>query len=205
MNKGDVDIDFADRNRALESLDYVSASIIKDGKITKHNTGVYFHAAPIDPLTGLCSLDYEAAESQGLFKIDFLNVSVYDMVQDELHLVDLMTKPIDWGVFAIPEFVEGLFHLGNHSELTAKLKPKSIEQLAMVLALIRPGKRHLQRRCIEQGFASIESEIWLQDKDNYVFKKSHAVSYAMLVYVHANLTLEQLEKDAKLVEQTLTF
>ena len=198
MNKGDVDIDFADRNRALERLDYVSASIIKDGKITKHNTGVYFHAAPIDPLTGLCSLDYEAAESRGLFKIDFLNVSVYDMVRDEQHLVDMMTRPIDWGVFEIPEFVEGLFHLGNHSELTAKLKPKSIEQLAIVLALIRPGKRHLQKRCIEQGFAIIENEIWQQDKDNYVFKKSHSISYAMLVYVHANLALEQLEKDAML-------
>lgn len=198
MNKGDVDIDFADRNRALERLDYVSASIIKDGKITKHNTGVYFHAAPIDPLTGMCSLDYETAESRGLFKIDFLNVSVYDMVRDEQHLVELMTRPIDWGVFEISEFVEGLFHLGNHSELTARLKPKSIEQLAMVLALIRPGKRHLQKRCIEQGFDSITNEIWLQDKDNYAFKKAHAVSYAMLVYVHANLTLEQLEKDAML-------
>ncbi len=205
MNKGDVDIDFADRNKALEKLDYVPASIIKDNKITKHNTGVYFHAAPTDPLTGLCSLDYETAESQGLFKIDFLNVSVYDMVRDENHLVEMMNKPIDWGVFEIPEFVEGLFHLGNHSELTAKLKPKSIEQLAMVLALIRPGKRHLQRRCMEQGFASIENEIWLQDKENYAFKKAHATSYAMLVYVHANLTLEQLEKDAKLIEQTLTF
>lgn len=198
MNKGDVDIDFADRNRALERLDYVSASIIKDGKITKHNTGVYFHAAPIDPLTGLCSLDYEKAESQGLFKIDFLNVSVYDMVQDERHLIELMSRQIDWGVFEIPEFVEGLFHLGNHSDLTAKLRPRSIEHLAMILALIRPGKRHLQKRCIEQGFDSIASEIWLQDKDNYAFKKAHAVSYAMLVYVHANLALEQLEKGAML-------
>ncbi len=198
MDKGDVDIDFSDRARALERLDYVAASIIKDGKITKHNTGVYFHTAPTDPLTGLCSLDYETAESQGLYKIDFLNVSVYDMVRDELHLVELMSRQIDWGVFELPGFVEGLFHLGNHSELTAKLKPQSIEQLAMVLALIRPGKKHLQKRCIEQGFASIEHDIWLQDKDSYVFKKSHAVSYAMLVYVHANLTLEQLEKDAML-------
>jgi len=191
VDRGDVDIDFAHRERALAVLDCVPASIIKDGKIVKHNTGVYFHAAPIDPVTGLCSLDYETAESKGLFKIDMLNVGVYDQVRDEQHLTELMNRQINWDVFAIPEFVSNLFHLGNYGDLTAKLKPQSIEHLAVILALIRPGKRHLQKKCIEQGFNSIANEIWGQDKDGYVFKKSHAVSYAMLVYVHANLTLEQ--------------
>lgn len=196
VDRGDVDIDFAHRERALAVLDCVPASIIKDGRIIKHNTGVYFHAAPIDPVTGLCSLDYETAETKGLFKIDMLNVGVYDQVRNEQHLIELMNRQINWDVFAIPEFVSNLFHLGNYGDLTAKLKPQSVEHLAVILALIRPGKRHLQKKCIEQGFDSIATEIWVQDKDGYVFKKSHAVSYAMLVYVHANLTLEQLENDA---------
>jgi DNA polymerase III alpha subunit len=60
----------------------------------------------------------------------------------------------------------------------------------MVLALIRPGKKHLQSLCIERGFDSIRDEIWQQDA-GYTFKRSHSLSYAMLVYVHANLLLEQ--------------
>jgi DNA polymerase III alpha subunit len=85
-----------------------------------------------------------------------------------------------------------LFHLGNYGELTAKLKPQSIAHIAMVLALIRPGKKHLQSLCIERGFDSIKAAIWQQDsEEGYVFKHSHAISYSMLVYVHANLLLEQ--------------
>lgn len=195
-NRGDIDIDFADRSKALDGMSFVPASIIKDGRISKHNTGVYFHAAPMDPVTGLCSIDYEDAERRGMFKIDMLNVSIYELVRDEDHLIDLMERPLDWSVFEEREFVSKLFHLGNHSELTAKLKPRSVEQLAMILALIRPGKKHLQRYCIERGFSAIADRIWLQADDEYVFKKSHAVGYAVLVYVHANLLIELSTIDA---------
>lgn len=198
VNRGDIDIDFSDRTKALDGMSFIPASIIKDGRITKHNTGVYFHAAPMDPVTGLCSIDYSDAEKRGMFKIDMLNVSIYDMVRDEEHLLDLMERPLDWSCFEDKEFVAKLFHLGNHAELTTKLKPKSIEHLAMILALIRPGKKHLQRICIDRGFDSISSRIWVPgDEDEYVFKKSHAVSYAVLVYVHANLLIELSKTDAK--------
>jgi hypothetical protein len=199
-NRGDIDIDFANRDRALAGMNYVPASIIKDGKITKHNTGVYFHDVPQDPVTGLCSIDYETAESNGFFKLDFLNVGVYEQVKDEAHLLDLMHRPIEWGVFCIPEFVSNLFHLGNYGDLTARLRPQSIEHIAMILALIRPGKRHLQKQCERNGFDSIRDEIWTKGDAGYEFKKAHAVSYAMLVYVHANLLLDQLAESATVEE-----
>ena len=195
--RGDIDIDFPDRTLALAEMPYIYASIIKDGKITKHNTGVYFHAVPTDPITEGCSWDYEDAERRGMFKIDMLNVSIYTMVRDEEHLIELMTKQLDWTLFEYPEFVSSLFHLGNYGELTAKLKPKSIEEIAMILALIRPGKKHLQERCIQSGFSSITDEIWIHDgSSGYEFKKAHAVSYAVLVYVHANILVEQSTQDA---------
>jgi len=197
LKRGDIDIDLADRTRALAELPHVSASIIKDGKITKHNTGVYFHAVPIDPVTGQCSWDYEDADRKGMFKIDMLNVSVYDMVRNEQHLLDLMERPIDWTVFEDPMFVSKLFHLGHYGKLTAKLKPRSIEHIAMILALIRPGKKHLQSRCLEYGFDSIRDSIWTHDSgEAYSFKKAHAVSYAMLVYVHAQILVESSAQDA---------
>lgn len=199
--RGDIDIDFANRDLALAGLTHTPASIIKDGKITKHNTGVYCHDVPVDPVTGLCSVDYETAENKGFFKIDFLNVGVYEHVNDEAHLLELMHKPIDWSVFCDPTFVAKLFHLGNYGELTAKLKPKSIEHLAMILALIRPGKRHLQGQCERYGFDSIRNDIWTKGDVGYEFKKAHAVSYAMLVYVHANLLLDQHAKSVIVTEQ----
>jgi DNA polymerase III alpha subunit len=199
-NRGDIDIDFANRDRALAGMNYVPASIIKDGKITKHNTGVYFHDVPQDPVTGLCSVDYESAESKGFFKLDFLNVGVYEQVRDDAHLLDLMHRPIDWAVFGIPAFVSQLFHLGNYGDLTARLKPQRIEHIAMILALIRPGKRHLQKQCERRGFDSIRDEIWTKGDAGYEFKKAHAVSYAMLVYVHANLLLDQLTESVTVEE-----
>ena len=192
LRRGDIDIDFADRTKALSNMKHVPASIMRDGKINKHNTGVYFHSAPVDPISGLCSIDYEAAEQRGLFKIDMLNVGVYEMVRDESHLLEMMQRPIDWNIFLDREFVAQLFHLGNHADLCARCSPRSIADIAMLLALIRPGKRHLQTRCEQQGFATIADEIWHKEPgDAYEFKKSHAHGYAMLVYVHANLLLDR--------------
>ncbi len=191
MDRGDIDIDLADREAALADLSYVRASIIRDDKIVRHNTGVYFHEVPKDPITDLCSISYDRAEHSGCFKIDLLNVGVYDDVRDEMHLIELMYRTLDWKVFEDPAFVSKLFHLGNHAELTAKLRPKSVEEIAMVLALIRPGKRHLQAHCIQNGFDSIRDHIWQRSHgDDYVFKKAHSISYAMLVYVHANILIE---------------
>lgn len=192
LRKGDIDIDFADRSKALRGLRYTPASIARDGKLIKHNTGVYFHDVPSDPLTGICSIDYSAADRYDLFKIDLLNVGVYELVRDEKHLLQMMSQPLDWSVFEDAEFVKQLFHLNNHWQLTNILKPRSVEQIAMLLALIRPGKRHLQDLCKSQGFDAIRDRIWIKnDDDTYEFKKSHAHSYAVLVYVHANLLLDQ--------------
>jgi hypothetical protein len=190
---GDVDIDFADRNKALSVLEYIPASILRNNKLEKHNTGVYFHAVPVDPVTGLASLPYDQAETQGQYKIDLLNVHVYEAVQNENHLKLLMSNKIDWKIFEHSEFTKNLIHLGNHSELVSQLKPRSITDIAMILALIRPGKKYLIDRCKKLGFDAIKDEIWTDSKDaGYAFKKSHAFSYAMLVKVHANLLIEQL-------------
>ena len=86
----DIDIDFADRDQVLAVLDVTPASIIRDGKLVKHNTGVYATEIPVDPFTGYASLDYNDAEKRGYMKLDFLNVNIYKQVRDEAHLVELM-------------------------------------------------------------------------------------------------------------------
>jgi DNA polymerase III alpha subunit len=72
------------------------------------------------------------------------------------------------------------------------MKPRTIDQLAAVLAMIRPAKRYL----IGKDWTTVMTEIWTRpDNDEYYFKKSHAVAYAAAVVVQMNLICEQISYD----------
>ena len=185
----DIDIDFADRNSVLKIVQHIPASL--DG-IKRHNTGVYCHSIPVNPLTGTASIDYKTAESRGYFKIDFLNVGIYKDVRDNAHLEKLMnTEPL-WDLLEQDDFVDLLFHVNGHGSILRQMKPRTVEQLAAVLAMIRPAKRHL----IGQDWDTILKEVWVKPaNDEYYFKKSHSLSYAMVVIVHMNLICESISYD----------
>lgn len=180
----DIDIDFYDREKALKLFKHIPASIIKDNNAEKHKTGIYFHDAPVNILKGFCSLDYKKAEDRKYFKIDCLNVSVYEKIESEEHLVKLMLKEPDWNMLLDVNIVNQLFHLNGHFEIVSKLEPKNIEQLAAVLAIIRPAKRGLMYK----DWTKILEEVWQRPTDgSYFFKKSHAIAYAQLIVVQMNL------------------
>jgi DNA polymerase III alpha subunit len=180
----DVDIDFYDREQALKLFKNIPASIIKDDTVEKHKTGVYFHNTPIDPITGYSSLDYKKAEERGYFKIDCLNVSIYKDIMSETELVELMIQEPDWDMLKDKATVDQLFHLNGHYDIVTKLEPRNIEQLAAVLAIIRPAKRHL----LNKYWTDIMKDVWVRPKDgSYFFKKSHAVAYAHAIVVQMNL------------------
>lgn len=182
----DIDIDFADRNQILAVLKNTPASIIRDGKVNKHNTGVYFQAIPQDPFTGQASLDYEAAEDRGYLKLDFLNVSVYSRVQSEQHLVELMNTEPNWANLYDRKFCEQLIHINAHYDTLLKMPEPvdSVPRMAMFLAVIRPAKRHL----IGKTWREVGQTIWDKPIDSsYYFKKAHAISYATLIVVNMNL------------------
>ena len=180
----DVDIDFFDRDGTLKLFKHAPASIIKDDKIEKHKTGVYFHAVPTHPITGHSTLDYKKAEDRGYFKIDCLNVNIYKNIKSEQELVELMIEEPDWDTLKDPKVVENLFHLNSHFNIVSKLEPKNIEQLAAVLAIIRPAKRQLMYK----DWKDILTDVWIKPTDgSYFFKKSHAVAYAHAIVVQMNL------------------
>ena len=180
----DVDIDFYDRDNTLKLFKHTPASMIREGKVEKHKTGVYFHAVPEHPVTGHASLDYKQAEDRGYFKIDCLNVNIYKDVKSEQELVELMIQEPDWDMLNDPKTVENLFHLNGHFNIVSKLKPKTIEQLAAVLAIIRPAKRHLMHK----EWSDIMKDVWVRPTDgSYFFKKSHAIAYAQAIVVQMNL------------------
>ena len=180
----DVDIDFFDRDGVLKLFKHTPATIIKDDKVEKHKTGVYFHAVPEHPVTGHSTLDYKKAEDRGYFKIDCLNVNLYKNVKSEQELVELMIQEPDWDMLKDQNTVDELFHLNGHYSIVSKLQPKTIEQLAAVLAIIRPAKRYL----VNANWEDILKEVWIKPSDgSYFFKKSHAVAYAQAIVVQMNL------------------
>lgn len=184
----DVDIDFADRDAALEELIHIPASRLDKDELRRHIVGVYFQNIPTDPLTGLASIPYDEAERRGYFKLDFLNLNVYKGVRDEAHLNQLVQREPMWEMLEDEEVVNELFHLSGHFSIVKAYKPRTIEQLAMVLALIRPGKRHL----VGYDWSAVQASIWTNEgTDEYVFKHAHAISYAHVIVVQMNLLLEQ--------------
>ena len=185
----DIDIDFLNRSSVLDVIKHIPASL-EDGK--KHNTGVYCHEIPANPLTGNASIDYKTADARGYFKIDFLNVSAYEGVRSEEHLRELLAAEPLWDLLEDPAVCDQLFHINGYHNLIAKLKPKSIEELSMFLALLRPGKKHLIPVCEKEGFQGIENEIWTKTDDAYFFKKAHAVAYAHVIVVQLNLLCERV-------------
>ena len=188
----DIDIDFADRTKALKTFEHVTATIEDNGTFKKHNTGVYCTSIPHNPITGLSTIDYKSAEKRGYFKLDFLNVSVYEGVNSKEHLNNLMrTEPL-WDLLEQDEFTNMLFHVNGHGAILREMKPRSIEELAAVLAMIRPAKRHL----IGKDWNVVKKEVWQKPEgDEYYFKKAHAIAYAHVVVVQMNLICEGISTE----------
>jgi DNA polymerase III alpha subunit len=190
----DVDIDCFGRDKILEGLECIFGRIDRpDDKFEKHPTGVYFQNLPRDPTTNISTIDHRIAGDYGYFKIDFLNVNMYEGVKNEEHLIELINKEPPWDFFQYAEVTDKLFHLKSYSNLLQKFPPKSVEDIAMVLAIIRPAKAYLQ----SANWSKVCDEIWDKnlDRTDYSFKRSHAISYALAVIVNLNLMIEQMSKD----------
>lgn len=180
----DIDIDFGNRDKLLSLIQHTRAAMRNVKPIRHHATGVYVTDVPYDPIHDIASIDYTEAEKRGYFKLDLLNVHVYESVNSEEHLVKLMSEP-DWNKLKESAFVEKLIHLNNQFYNLQKMPDPvdSIPRLAMFLAVIRPGKKHL----IGESWSEVAKTVWDKGTDGYTFKRSHAVAYAHLVVVHMNL------------------
>ena len=185
----DIDIDLADRDQLLQLIDTTSARQIHQGQVRCHNSGVYVTDIPYDPVNQCAAIDYEQAEQLGYFKIDLLNMSVYELVKSPEHYKLMLDQLPPWErLWTDPEWTKQLVHVGNYTELLATMKPDSIPRMAAFISIIRPGKAHLQNK----PWAEVFNSVW--DGDNsrgFVFKHAHAIGYATLVALHMNL-LSQL-------------
>jgi len=181
----DIDIDFADRDSVLKLIRYTPARQVVQGKVRRHNSGVYVTDIPYDPVNECSALEYEQAEHRGYFKIDFLNMSVYQLVKDPAHYESMLTTEPPWErLRKDTAWASQLAHVGNYTDLLKSMQPGTIPQMAAFISIIRPGKAHLQN----QPWKAVFDSVWDgDDSKGYTFKKSHSLSYAMLVKLHMNL------------------
>jgi hypothetical protein len=181
----DVDIDFADRQHIMDLIQCTPARQNAEGR--KHNSGVYVTPIPVDAPNGCASIDYHYAEQRGYFKLDLLNQSVYTLIQDQAHYDRMLNNKPEWHRLQDKSFCERVVHIGNYHDLQVAMQPNSIARMAAFISIRRPGKAHLQHK----PWADVFETVWDgDDSAGFVFKKSHAVSYARLVALHINLLCE---------------
>ena len=185
----DIDLDLADREQVLKLIHATPARQETHGQVRRHNSGVYITDIPYDPVHECAAITYEEAEQRGYFKIDLLNMSVYEQVASPEHYEQLLAQEPDWSrLWTDPEWAKQLVHVGNYTELLKTMRPDSIPRMAAFIAIIRPGKAHLQN----QPWAEVFKSVWDGDSSRgFVFKQSHSVGYAKLVALHMNILASQ--------------
>ena len=181
----DIDIDLADREQLMKLIKCTPASQITQGQVRRHNSGVYVTDIPYDPINECAAIDYESAERLGYFKIDLLNMSVYQLIKTPEHYEQVLSQEPAWSrLWTDSEWAQQLVHVGNYTDLLQSMRPDSIPRMAAFISIIRPGKAHLQNR----PWAEVFESVWDgDDSKGFVFKHAHAIGYAALVALHMNL------------------
>lgn len=186
MKKIDVDIDIPSKvNRDKFGI---RAGIYDEENKTyrPHPSGVYRTNVPYDPVSGLCAIPYDLAYKHGFNKIDLLTNTAYDSVKDYDTLHDAINNEPDWSLLEQESVVKQMPQIAKHFELVNKIKPKSLDDLADTLALIRPGKKHMIDEYLinKEG---VRRRLYQEPSDgSYYYKKSHAYATALQIVVILN-------------------
>lgn len=186
MFSADVDIDLQTAFDPKKLFPWARASIVKNGELSPHPCGVYPQNIPRDSLTGFASIPYKEAEDVGYIKLDFLHLTIYDHFETREEIEQLLEIEPDWGLLTVPSEQKKLFQLSNHGDTLTTIKPKNIEELADVLALIRPGRKQYIKLYNSQKEAT-RRILYAKDESGYAFKKSHAIAYAMVIKLQLHL------------------
>lgn len=176
----DVDIDV---QSGIERTAYGTRAMVYNaeaGKVLPHPSGVYIQKVPVDHLTGNAAIDYKDGDALDLLKVDILTNTSYDIFKNKDDLLAALEEEPDWGLLRRRDIVSKLPHISTHYDLIQDIEPTSIIELADCLALIRPGKAHLvdEYRADREGVRRI---LYKRPRSGVYFKKSHAVSYAVMI------------------------
>jgi hypothetical protein len=176
----DIDIDTAtNTDRKLYGIRAMIYNTDAE-KIMPHPSGVYLENVPVDKKTDLAAFDYGYGNAKGFMKVDILHNTVYDAFRSKQEIYDAIDGDIDWDLFKDQTIVESLPHVGKHFDIVSKVTPRSVEDLADILALIRPGKANLLSQYLKHK-QEVRRQLYARPKEGIYFKKSHAISYALMI------------------------
>lgn len=150
-------------------------------KILPHPSGIYVEPVPVDEMTGLCAFDHRYGDEQGYLKVDILTNTTYDRFGSKADLLQSAEQEPDWSMLLDPDVVSRLPHVGKHLDVLQAVSPRSVEALADVLALIRPGKIHLLEAYLAHP-ESVRLQLYRRAANGKpYFKRSHAIPYALMI------------------------
>ena len=160
-------------NENIPSADFF---ILENGNPIKKNTLEFFKDKKI-VLFGLPGAYTSVCSAKHLPSY----VESYEQLDELLEM-----EPM-WDLLQHAEIVEKLFHIHAHYNIVSKMKPTSVEELAAVLAIIRPAKRSL----LGKDWNTVFLTVWDKPTDGtYYFKKAHAISYAMAIVLQLNMLVK---------------
>lgn len=163
------------------------ASMIQNNELKQHPCGIYFQNIPTDPFDHISAIPYKQAEQLGYFKIDFLHLTLLNQFNNKQEIRELLKIEPDWELLKSKEVVEKLFHLKNWFDVLNIIEPKSIQDLADCLAIIRPNKQSLLVEYVKNK-QTTRKKLYTVDKgDKTSFKKAHAIAYATLITLQLHL------------------
>jgi len=180
----DIDIDISP-NSILNTLPLIRASQVENHTLKPHLVGIYLQNIPTDPDTGVAAIPYKIAGQLNYFKIDILHLSLLSNFESRKEVEVLSQMEPDWTLLHDPEVVQTLFLLKKHSDLVCRLKPTSVEEIADVLALIRPNKKALIDQYLKNK--TEVRKILYNKTDDSDLRKSHAIAYALNIVMQLNL------------------
>ncbi len=185
----DIDLDLKTNFDPLEYFPQaICASMVKNGTLRKHPAGVYLQTIPKDDISNSAAIPYKEAEKVGYFKIDFLHLSLLDIFESKAEIRGLIRKEPDWSMLEDQETVEKLFQIHRHFDIVFKIKPKSVNDLADCMSIIRPAKRYLLEAYLQDKEKTRQLLYEIPaDPTKYYFKLSHAISYSLNIVLQLHL------------------
>lgn len=207
MKFSDLDLDIPSKQSDSIKKDIVRGSVLNErGRLQPHPAGVYFYKS-IPSFGGITLLDYKEMEYNDYQKIDILNNTyLNDITIEELNLyIDLIEKEeIDWQKLWV---YEEPYQLSKYPGILREFKVSSVLDVAIVLALIRPGSLHnydkmkmyihtdklLKNKTDDvkeilketYGIAVFDEQFKKLKKDDkkYRYKKPHSIGYAYVLLI----------------------
>jgi Bacterial DNA polymerase III alpha subunit finger domain len=183
----DIDVDIpvgTDIRRLFPSS--IPASRVDKNELVKHPCGHYFENIAVDQLTGLAAVPHKEAAEIGYTKVDFLHLSLLNGFKTKTALRRACRKQPDWTLLQRRDVVEQLFQIKNHFDTVQRVKPTSIQELADVIALIRPDKRHLLPDYIRNKQKVRPMLYRSHDDDKSAFRAGHSLAYSVTIVAQLN-------------------